>query len=206
MSMDSIIENDQHNNHQQPEMNRRSFLGIGAATLGGLFVPALSLPAQAANFRSGVISNGARRLVFRNTHTGESFSGVYRVGDKYLPDAFDQINTVMRDFRTDQRYPMDPRVLDIAYTVQRMCDPNKPLEIISAYRSPKTNQMLRNASSGVAKKSLHMKGQAIDLRIKDFSTKRVRDIAKSLRAGGVGYYSKSDFVHVDTGDIRSWGG
>ncbi|MCI5060049.1 MAG: DUF882 domain-containing protein [Alphaproteobacteria bacterium] len=186
-------------------IDRRSFLGIGAATLGGVLLPSLATSAQAANFRSGIISKGARRLVFRNTHTGESFSGVYRVGDKYLPDAFDQINTVMRDFRTDQRYPMDPRVLDIIYSVQRMSNPNKPLEIISGYRSPGTNKMLRNTSSGVAKKSLHMKGQAIDFRMKDFSTKRLRDIAKNLRAGGVGYYSKSDFVHVDTGDVRSWG-
>jgi uncharacterized protein YcbK (DUF882 family) len=131
---------------------------------------------------------------------------VYRVGDKYLPDSFKQINTVLRDFRTGQVYPMDPRVLDIIYTVHRMTGEQKPFQIISGYRSPKTNQMLRggSASSGVAKKSLHMKGQAIDLRMEGFSTARLRDIAKSLQAGGVGYYSKSDFVHMDSGDVRSW--
>ena len=188
-------------------LNRRFFLGLGAATMGGLILPSLAKPALAGNFKSGVIGEGARRLSFRNTHTGESFSGVYRVGDKYLPDAFKQINYVLRDFRTDQVYSMDPRVIDILYTVHRMSGQHKPFEIISGYRSPKTNNMLRgrSAHTGVAKKSLHMKGQAIDLRITDFSTARLRDLAASLRAGGVGYYSKSDFVHVDTGDVRTWG-
>ena len=189
----------------QVDRQRRSFLAIGAAAVGGLFVPALVAPAaEAANFKSGVIAKGARRVSFRNTHTGESFSGIYRVGDKYLPEAFDQINVVMRDFRTNQVYPMDPRVIDIIYMVQRMSGQNRPYDIISGYRSPHTNAMLRQTSSGVAKKSLHMEGKAIDLRIDGFSTKRIRDLATSLKAGGVGYYAKSDFVHVDCGDVRSW--
>lgn len=189
------------------DLNRRSFLGLGAATLGGVILPSLIAPAAAANFKGGVIAEGTRRLAFRNTHTGESFSGVYRVGDKYLPDAFKQINYVLRDFRTDQVYAMDPRIVDIMYTVQRMTGQNKPFQIISGYRSPKTNTMLRAKSkrSGVAKKSYHMKGQAIDLRMEDYSTKRLRDLAASLNAGGVGYYSKSDFVHMDSGDVRTWG-
>jgi len=152
------------------------------------------------------ISSGARRISFSNTHTGESFSGVYRVGNKYLPDAFSQINMVMRDFRTGQVYPMDPRVLDIIYSVQRMSGQQKPFQIISGYRSPKTNNMLRGRSrnTGVAKKSLHMKGQAIDLRMDGFSTARLRDLAASLGAGGVGYYRKSNFCHMDCGDVRTW--
>jgi len=186
------------------DVNRRSFLGMGAATLAGVVVPAVVAPASAANFKSGVISKGARRLSFRNAHTGESFSGVYRVGDKYLPEAFQQINTVMRDFRTNQVYPMDPRVMDIIYTVQRLSGRRTPFEILSGYRSPKTNTMLRNSSTGVAKKSLHMEGRAVDLRMDGFSTKRLRDLAVSLRAGGVGYYSRSDFIHIDSGDVRSW--
>ena len=185
-------------------LSRRSFLGIGAATLAGVVVPALVTPAEAANFKSGVISSGARRLSFRNAHTGEIFSGVYRVGNKYLPDAFDQINRVMRDFRTNDVHDMDPRVIDIIYTVHRMTGSAEPFEIISGYRSPKTNAMLRKASSGVAKKSLHMEGKAVDLRLDSFSTKRLRDLAVGLHAGGVGYYSKSNFVHMDCGDVRSW--
>jgi len=182
-------------------LSRRSFLGIGAATLGAVMVPGL---VQAAEFKTGVISDGARRLAFRNIHTGESFSGVYRVGDKYLPDAFKQINTVMRDFRTNEVFGMDPRVIDILHAVQRMSGRSTPFEIISGYRSPKTNNMLRNSSTGVAKKSLHMKGKAVDLRMEDFETSRLRDLAINLGAGGVGYYSRSDFIHVDSGDVRNW--
>ena len=195
-----LIKNEPH------EVNRRSFLTIGAATLGGVVIPSLVSPAAAASFKGGVVGDGARRLSFRNTHTGESFSGVYRVGDKYLADAFTQINTVLRDFRTGQVYPMDPRVIDIMYTIHRMTGQQRPFEIISGYRSPKTNTMLRGRSkrSGVAKKSLHMEGRAIDLRMEDFSTKRLRDIAAALQAGGVGYYRKSNFIHIDSGDVRTW--
>lgn len=160
--------------------------------------------AEASQFKTGVISDGARHLAFRNIHTGESFSGVYRVGNKYLPDSFKQINMVMRDFRTDEIYNMDPRVIDILHAVQRMSGRSTPFEVISGYRSPKTNKMLRKTSSGVAKKSLHMKGKAVDLRMEDFETKRLRDLAINLGAGGVGYYSRSNFVHLDSGDVRSW--
>lgn len=185
------------------EIDRRSFLAIGAATLGGVFVPAIASPALAVPLpqRKG----GTRRIAFRNTHTGESFNGVYRIGDKYLPDAFDQINHVLRDHRADRQYPMDPRVLDIIYQVREMTGKSDPLQIISGYRCPSTNRQLRKASSGVAKKSLHMKGQAIDFHMPGYSTARLRDLAKSLRAGGVGYYSRSNFIHVDSGDVRSWG-
>ncbi len=182
-------------------LSRRSFLKIGAATLGGLLIPGV---AQAAQFKTGLVSDGARRLAFRNTHTGESFSGVYRVGDQYLPDAFKQINIVMRDFRTDEMHAMDPRTMDILHAVQRMTGRSTPFEIISGYRSPKTNNMLRKTSSGVAKKSLHMQGRAVDLRMEDFDTSRLRDLAINLGAGGVGYYSRSNFVHLDSGDVRNW--
>lgn len=187
------------------EINRRSFLAVGAATLGGVLVPSIvGNAASAATFKGGMVQSGSRRLAFRNAHTGESFSGVYRVGNKYLPDAFKQINTVLRDFRTGDIYPMDPRVIDIIYSVQRMTGQSTPFEIISGYRSPKTNSMLRKTSSGVAKKSFHMQGRAIDLRMEGFSTTRIRDLAKGMKAGGVGYYAKSNFVHLDSGDVRSW--
>lgn len=183
------------------DMNRRSFLALGAATMGTMMVPAL---AQAAQFKTGVVESGTRRLAFRNAHTGESFSGVYRVGDKYLPDAFKQINMVMRDFRTDEVYPMDPRTIDILNAVQRMTGKSTPFEVISGFRSSKTNNMLRNTSTGVAKKSLHMEGRAVDLRMEDFDTARLRDLAINLGAGGVGYYSRSNFIHLDSGDVRDW--
>lgn len=184
---------------------RRDVLKMGAYTIAGsLLVPAASTSAAAAVFRNGEVSNGARRISFRNAHTNENFSGVYRVGNKYLPDAFDSINVVMRDFRTDEVFPIDPRTIDIIYTVHQMTGRNEPLEIISGYRSPKTNAMLRKASTGVAKRSLHMEGRAIDFRLPGFSTKGLRDLGVKLKAGGVGYYPGSDFVHMDSGDVRSW--
>lgn len=187
------------------DLTRRSFISFGSkAALGTLLVPAVASPVMAAVFSNGKVSRGARRVSFRNQHTGEIFSGVYRVGDKYLPDAFDRINVVLRDFRSNEVFPIDPRVIDIIYTVHQMTGTSEPYEVLSGYRCPKTNAMLRNASGGVARNSLHMTGQAIDLRIPGYSTTRVRDLAKNLRAGGVGYYSKSDFVHMDTGDIRHW--
>lgn len=201
------LERSQQLNFGGNGMDRRSFLGLSAASLGaglgGLLVPSVS---HASSFKGGIIGSGAKRLAFRNAHTGESFSGVYRVGNQYLPDAFHQINTVLRDFRTNDVHPMDPRIIDVLYSLHRMTGRNMPFEIISGYRSPKTNSMLRgrSAKSGVAKKSFHMQGRAIDLRMEGFSTKRLRDLAKSLQAGGVGYYAKSNFIHIDTGDVRSW--
>lgn len=186
-------------------VSRRDILKLGGyATLGALILPANPSQAIAASLNSGVIKEGARELAFRNTHTGETFSGVYRVGNKYLPDAFDKMNAVLRDFRTGDVFPMDPRLMDILYVLQNMAGTNQPYEIISGYRSPKTNTMLRNTSSGVAKKSYHMTGQAIDIRLPNFNTAQLEKLAISLKAGGVGYYSKSNFVHVDTGPVRNW--
>ncbi len=186
--------------------NRRNFLGMGAlATFGALVLPAFSNEAMAAAFQAGTASGGSsRRVSFRNTHTNESFSGVYRIGNKYLPDAFDRINYVMRDHRTGEAFPIDPRVMDIIYSVHQMTGNHTPYDVLSGYRCPQSNAGLRKASGGVAKNSLHMTGQAIDLRMPNYSTSRLRDLAKSLRAGGVGYYSRSNFVHMDSGDVRYW--
>lgn len=186
-------------------VSRRKFLGFGALALGSLAASTVVTPASAAIFGRGSEQfDGARKVTFRNTHTGEIFSGVYRVGDKYLPDAFDRINIVLRDFRSNELFPIDPRVIDIIYAVHQRTQSDAPYEILSGYRCPKTNAGLRSASEGVAKNSLHMTGQAIDLRLPGFQTQRIREIAVSLKAGGVGYYPRSNFVHMDTGDVRTW--
>lgn len=192
---------DQNDNGTMPHIDRRGLLKAGLIGMGTGLVSALSTPALAAMKMPG---NGSYKISFRNSHTGESFNGVYRVGNKYLPDAFDQINHVMRDFRTGEEYPIDPRSLDILYMVQNKINQRAPLEVLSGYRSPRTNAMLRKASTGVAKNSLHMTGQAIDFRLTGYSTRGLRDVAINLRAGGVGYYPGSDFVHVDTGKVRHW--
>ncbi len=188
----------------QKPFTRRAFIGAGAMLAGGAAAVS-AIPASAAMLsQKGAEFEGARRISFRNSHTGEIFSGVYRVGDKYLPDAFDKINIVMRDFRSNELFPIDPRVIDIIYTVHQMTRQSEPYEILSGYRCPKTNKGLRSNSEGVAKNSLHMTGQAVDLRLPGFDTKQIRNMAISLKAGGVGYYARSNFVHMDSGDVRTW--
>lgn len=184
---------------QKLDMDRRGLLKMGLAGLLAAVVPlGLSRNAYAkSNYDSW-------KIAFRHEHTGESFSGVYRVGDRYLPEAFERINYVLRDFRTGEVFPMDPRTIDILSMVHKRMGATEPYETLSGYRSPKTNAMLRKSSTGVAKNSFHMYGQAIDFRIAGVSTSKLRTVAKGLQAGGVGYYPNSNFVHVDTGKVRSW--
>lgn len=184
-----------------PAIDRRNLLKASIVAMGTGLVSTMTTPAMAA---MRMPTMGSYKVSFRNAHTGESFNGVYRVGNKYLPDAFSQINHVLRDFRTGEEYPIDPRSIDIVFMLQNKTGTKTQFEVLSGYRSPKTNSMLRNASSGVAKNSLHMVGQAIDLRLEGYSTKKLRDVAIDLRAGGVGYYPRSDFVHVDSGKVRHW--
>lgn len=195
-------ENQKDKEIQNP--SRRAMLGKGLASLAVASMPLIAANTASAG-RLMAPDEGAFNIAFMNIHTGESFAGTYRVGQKYLPDAFERINVVLRDFRTNEEFPIDPRVIDIIYRVrQKTGITNRPLEILSGYRSPKTNTMLSKASSGVAKNSLHMTGQAIDFRFPGYSTRKLRDIAVELQAGGVGYYRRSNFVHVDTGRVRQW--
>lgn len=185
-------------------LNRRDVLKAGLTGMLGI-LPVLvigSLPAQASTM--ALPKADAFNITFRNQHTGESFSGAYRVGGKYLPDAFEQINAVLRDFRTGEVFPVDPRVIDILYMAHRKAGASHPFEILSGYRSPRTNSMLVRSSEGVAQHSLHLTGQAVDVRLPGYSTKKLRNLAVNIRAGGVGYYPDSNFVHIDTGKIRTW--
>ena len=181
-------------------VERRTFLKSGltlsaAALLSvGMTTPALALP-----------SGGEYRVSLKNAHTNETFIGTYRVGNKYLPQAFERINYVLRDFRENEVFPIDPRAIDIIAIVHKMTGAKVPYSVLSGYRNPKTNAMLREGSGKVAKRSLHMSGQAVDVRLEGFSTARVRDLAKKVQAGGVGYYPRSGFVHMDSGEFRSWG-
>lgn len=177
---------------------RRSFVKYTVAGLALAFSGALNaLPASA---RQTI----AHEVSFRNAHTGEKFKGVYRIGSYYVPGAFRKINRVLRDHRTGDIHPIDPELIDILSQVQKDCRCGTYLDILSGYRSPKTNNMLRRNTKGVAKQSYHLKGQAADIRVPGSSTKKVRNTARALRVGGVGYYPRSGFVHVDTGDVRTW--
>lgn len=180
--------------------DRRDFFKRGMMLAGGIAtMPAFMKPAFAHADKFGAYNIG-----FRNAHTGETFSGAYRVGNKYLPEAFDRINYIMRDFRTGDIKMIDPRLIDVLYFLHQGSGTSDMFEVISGYRSPKTNEMLRKVSTGVAKRSLHMDGKAVDIRLNSVRLSKLRKIAVDMKAGGVGYYPKSNFIHVDTGAIRSW--
>lgn len=188
-------------------MNRRNLLkAAGSAVLNGALVSgagaAMLLPAQATTPAQAVAD--ARRLTFINTHTGDTFSDAYWVGGAYVPDAMAAINHVMRDHRSGEAHQIDPRLLDQLHTLKGLVDASAPFQIISGYRSPGTNAALHANSSGVATRSLHMDGRAIDIRVSGVELPRLRDAALGMGAGGVGYYEASDFIHVDTGRVRRW--
>jgi len=179
----------------QGMLGRRDFLCLGAATAAALVmspVAAKTIPAT------------ERQLRFRNLHTGEATTAVYWSDGIYLPDGMQEINSVLRDHRTDEVHPMDNDLLNFLYVLQRSVGSQKSYEVISGYRSPATNESLRNKSSGVAKRSYHMQGKAIDIRLPGCDLKKLQQAALELKAGGVGYYPKSGFIHVDVGPARSW--
>jgi uncharacterized protein YcbK (DUF882 family) len=146
-----------------------------------------------------------RSLAFAHTHTGECLSTVYFADGIYVPTALDSINHLLRDFRTETVYPIEPQLLDRLYTLQAALGTDTAFQVICGYRSPQTNALLRQRSSGVAEHSLHMQGRAIDIRLPGVDTGQLALLARRVLAGGVGYYQVSDFVHVDTGAVRNWG-
>jgi len=186
----------------QRELNRRRFLGIGAAATAAALVASraqAALPSKPAA--------PERVLSFFNTHTGERLKTSYCCGGEYQPEALTQINHILRDFRANEIKPIDPRLLDLLHELGGTLETDQPFHIISGYRSPHTNAMLRErggAQTGVASHSLHMDGKAIDIRLPGVKLDNLRAAARSLKLGGVGYYPTSNFVHVDTGRVRYW--
>lgn len=145
-----------------------------------------------------------RTLSFLHTHRQDTFTVTFRRNGQYDEQALDQLNWYLRDWRNDKPAKMDPRLFDILWEVYRESGSRQPINIISSYRSPETNSALRRRSSGVAEHSQHMLGKAMDIRLPDVSTEQLRAIAMRMQYGGVGYYSSSNFVHVDTGNVRAW--
>jgi uncharacterized protein YcbK (DUF882 family) len=167
-----------------------------AGVLAGMLVVLTGTPAAA--------NPTPRQLSFYHTHTGESLTVTYWANGRYLPAALEQVNGFLRDFRTGDAHDMDPELLDVLHTVYQRTGSQGHFEIISAYRSPKTNEMLRAKSNGVASRSQHLLGKAIDVRLTDVPIAELRAAAFELGLGGIGYYEKSDFVHLDTGRFRTW--
>lgn len=181
--------------NSQIELTRRGFLTSIAGAAITLAAP-------------GVIASTAtvrdRELSFYNTHTGEKLSATFWSEGKYLDDGIEEINWILRDHRADSATPIDPKLLDLLYQLQAKVEQQGELHIISGYRSPATNKMLSKKSSGVAKRSYHMLGKAIDVRLPGFDTSQLHKAAISLKGGGVGYYARSNFVHLDVGRVRNW--
>ena len=152
------------------------------------------------------VSTEPRRLAFRNLHTEEKLEAVYWEDGKYVPDALDAVNKLLRDFRTGEVHPIEPRLLDILVDLQNGVGSKTPFQVISGYRSSATNAMLSEQSAEVAKHSLHMDGKAIDLYLEDVDLQHLHEAALDLSRGGVGYYPQTKFVHLDVGPVRRWQG
>ena len=187
---------------------RRGVLKAGGALAGvsaaGLLVrPALSqqTPTSAPN-----IESSPRRIALLSIHTGERLDIEYFRDGAYVPQALSAIEACLRDYRTGDRHAIDPALMDTLHEVARAAGVDPAFSVISGYRSPQTNAMLHERSSGVAQRSLHMEGRAIDVRVTGIDCADLAARALDLKRGGVGYYRASDFVHLDTGAFRTWKG
>ncbi|MCB8823261.1 DUF882 domain-containing protein [Microvirga rosea] len=179
-------------------MQRLLQIGLCSAASATLFLAAVVATQDAA------ADGDTRSLSFFHTHRRDSATITFRRNGRYDEQALAQLNWYLRDWRTDEPAKMDPRLFDVLWEVYQESGSREPINIISAYRSPQTNAMLRNRSSGVSEHSQHMLGKAMDIRLPDVETGRLRAIAMKLQYGGVGYYASSEFVHVDTGNVRAW--
>ncbi|MEJ2360877.1 MAG: DUF882 domain-containing protein [Gammaproteobacteria bacterium] len=176
-------------------ISRRNFLLMaGASCAAGLSNSALA----------AWLPRPERHLQLYNLHTGERLKTTYWVEGEYIAQELATVNHFLRDYRNDEIEPIDPRLLDQICLLQHKLGQRGAFHIISGYRSPQTNAWLRHHGTGVAKHSLHMQGRAIDLRLPGVELKHLRQVALAMHAGGVGYYPKSDFVHLDTGRPRFW--
>ena len=179
-------------------LSRRSFLRTASQLALGL--AAVAVPGTGL----ATVVPGKRALSLYHAHTNQDLDITYAWGDMYNPIALAKITRFLGDFRTGETCPIDPRLLDILWAVQQEMGRQGTYQVLSGFRSPRTNNMLRSGSNGVAEHSLHMEGRAIDIRFEGINTRQIRECAVEMKCGGVGYYPKSDFVHLDTGRYRTW--
>lgn len=177
-------------------MDRRHFLKIAGMVSAVSLFPDLAL----ANAKLP----HEKSLSFYNTHTGEKLTTTFWAEGVYIPEGLSEISHILRDHRSGIAAPMDVELFDLLYAIRSKMQSNQPFNVISGYRSAASNAKLRDSSSGVAKKSLHMEGKAIDINLPGRNLADLRKIAMAMKQGGVGYYPTSNFVHVDVGRVRSW--
>ncbi len=183
----------------ETNIQRRNFLKQSAGALAAVAFPNILLADSATKARE-------KRLALYNIHTGERVEAVYWADGRYVGEEMARLERLLRDYRTGETHPIDRKLYDLLHALQSRLGTEGVYHIISGYRSPKTNAMLRKHSRGVAKRSLHMQGRAIDIRLQGVDLATLRKTALQMRRGGVGYYPKSGFVHVDTGRVRQWCG
>ena len=183
---------------------RRSFLKSSAVIASTLGLPALARSADVTAAAAATAASSERTLRFYNTHTGESLRTIFWAEGQFIPEALQDINKVLRDYRNNKIEPIDPNLLLLLDKIAAQFGSQNVLHVISGYRSPETNSFLHEHSNGVAKHSLHMQGKAIDIRLPGQDLASLHKAAMKMRSGGVGYYPQSDFVHVDTGRVRYW--
>jgi uncharacterized protein YcbK (DUF882 family) len=189
------------------EVTRRHFLGAGIASLACLGpIPAFAQIGTPPTRKPAMRKAYERSVSFRHMHTNESVNIVYWIQGQYVPHALKDINHVLRDHRTGDVKRIDPQLVDLLYAMARRLDTSKPFEVVSGYRSPATNAMLRRNSTRVAKSSFHMEGMAIDVRMPGVEPRVLARLAREMSAGGVGFYPRTSFVHLDVGPVRSWNG
>jgi uncharacterized protein YcbK (DUF882 family) len=179
-------------------VDRRRFLKLGLLAALPFMSASLHLPKAFAY-------EGQKRLLsFYNTHTGEALSTLYWESGEYLKPSLSDINHILRDHRTNEVMSMDLGLLDLLHAIHLKVGTQEPFHIISGYRSARTNAFLCNQNRGVVKNSLHLYGKAADIRLPGYELSSLRRVAVNLRAGGVGYYPQSDFLHIDVGRVRNW--
>jgi uncharacterized protein YcbK (DUF882 family) len=181
-------------------VTRRAIFALAsAAVTTAIVTPALISPAEAARRPFEM-----RSLMLDNLHTGEKLNTVYWANGHYVPEALRRINWLLRDHRTDEVHEIEPPLIELMARLHQRLATGEPFQIISGYRSPATNAMLAATTEGVAGNSLHIQGMAVDIRVPGRSLVKVHRAAMEMQAGGVGYYPRSDFVHVDAGRVRYW--
>jgi uncharacterized protein YcbK (DUF882 family) len=173
-------------------------LGLGAAVGAASF--------SASSMAWALPGDAPRRLAFHHTHTGETLAVTYFDDGGYVPGALKEVNHLLRDYHNDQVHRIDPDLLDTLTAIRRRTGASTPFEIVCGYRSPATNKRMAARSGEVARHSLHLTGQAIDIRQGGVDIDRLFAAARGLQDGGVGYYPQSRFVHVDVGPVRAWSG
>lgn len=170
-------------------LSRRKFLVLGTSLIAVAASPSLALKTT--------LRFAVRKLALYNIHTGETFEGAYWREHQYDKKALERLTHVLRDWRNNKEHPIDPRLFDALHRLQSLLGTKDPFQVICGYRSQETNAMLHKAKKGVAKKSLHLKGKAIDITLSHTPLKELSNAARSLKVGGVGYYPRSNFIHMD---------